>query len=106
MDNASSEGFVVILDGGREALAPQSQDRSRGDDILEIPPDRIASQLGGIKAALENQALLMDEKKEGLALDEIKVTLSISAEGKIGFLASGISASGSATIDVTFKRIA
>ena len=76
---------------------------SRGVDtfVSEVPLDKVGAQL---KRILERVGSALTDVRVGVpgwVIDEIKVGLSISAEGNIGIATAGVEA----TIEVALKRM-
>ena len=79
-------------------------DANDGTTTLPVAIDALQKNFKDISESLSN---LFDQTKSeegGFGLQEVNVELGISATGKVGFLGSGVEASGVAKVNVKFVR--
>jgi hypothetical protein len=103
-----------VLDPGllRNAnfLIDSPQSRRRGgmrDTVLsyaEIPTDKLNDQLLGFMDKVGSMVEKLPGNLGEFALDEIELSLEITAKGEVGFLGTGGGIEGSGGIKITLRR--
>jgi hypothetical protein len=81
----------------------------RGDDGVDISwhplqGEKLKASMEMVFAYLAETLSPLSTGFEGFQASEIEVGLQISAEGKVGFMGTGASSKGSASITIKFAR--
>jgi hypothetical protein len=74
---------------------------------VEISADKLEQEMGRflqIVSRLFKRAEIETEKKPGIHLDEIELSVEINGEGKVSLIGSGAKAGGKGAITLKFKR--
>jgi ArsR family metal-binding transcriptional regulator len=74
---------------------------------VEISVDKLEQEMGRflhIVSRLFQRAEVEAERKSGMRLDEIELSVEINGEGKISLIGSGAKAGGKGAITLKFKR--
>ena len=77
---------------------------SKVETTIDISVDKMSEQLRAFSEKFGKVVSSITDAGGNYCLDEVKVMVEIGVEGKITLLGSGASASGSAGIELTFKK--
>lgn len=81
-------------------------DAIRGGTHWEtLDPETLRQNLSDFSQAIVPALNPLKSISEDYALEEIELSLTVSASGKVGFLGSGAEVSGGATIKVKLKAV-
>ncbi len=72
-----------------------------GSKLVKVSSDMLREQFAHLAEVVE---YVFDRATPAVHLEQIELSIEITAEGRVGLLGTGTSAGGSGAIKVTFKR--
>jgi hypothetical protein len=100
LEASSGSRPAKLRDDRRAAIVPQI-----AQDVTEITLDAFQASIDNTTDALSTIFASAFEKAFGeFQLNKVEVDLEISADGKVGFMGSGIAIKGSSSLKLKFAR--
>lgn len=101
-------GIFISSLGGKSNLPTRGvlgDARTKVSNLTIVAADKLADHMKSFSSQFGQALSSISDIGGNFHLDEVKVSLEITAEGQVAIMGSGISTGGTAGVELTFKRI-
>lgn len=102
-DSTSSRDSQTDTGGSFRSPPPEP---AKGTKQVQIPVEQISTQMNGLLIVVDRMFAQAQatQQRSGLQLDEIELSVEISASGQISIIGTGLTTGGKGAITLKFKR--
>ncbi len=94
----------TYVDGAPRGATRGDRSRSTAVRAIDVDVKQLSDNLVGFIDSVRGMLARVAERESSFAVEKVEVLAEISGEGKVGFMGSGVKATGGASIKIVLER--